>query len=101
MTGAGGWADVVKEFEARTNQRLDLVEHPEQVKEPAIAYAVMSFGMRKGRFTGRTLSEFFNASRKDALRARQIINGLDRADLIATYWSGLTRALLGSMMGGQ
>lgn len=90
---AANYAIVVGEWETRTGQKFNLVAHPEQAKDRAIAYAIMSFGMRRGTFTGRKLSDFFNADRQNAVRARQIINGNDRAATIAQYWSGIVTAL--------
>jgi putative chitinase len=63
----------------------DLVLHPEQALQPGIAYRIMSFGMRRGSFTGKKLGDYINAGGSDYKQARRIINGLDRADLIAGY----------------
>jgi putative chitinase len=89
------YPELVEKFEKSSNPitRFDLVAHPDQAKEPAIAYAVMSYGMRHGRFTGHKLADYFTATRQDPNGARQIINGHDRAGLIAEYWSGLVMAL--------
>jgi hypothetical protein len=94
---AANYQTIVGEWETRTGQKFNLVAHPEQAKDPSIAYSIMSFGMRKGTFTGRKLADFFNNDRQDPVRARQIINGLDRANVIATYWSGIVTALRGSV----
>ncbi len=47
-------------------------------------------GMTKGKskfgdFTGKALEEYFNASKTDWINARRIINGKDKAELIASY----------------
>ncbi len=84
---------IAGEWETRTGQKFNLVAHPDQAKDRAIAYSIMSFGMRQGNFTGRKLADFFNANRQDPVRARQVINGLDRANVIADYWSGIVTAL--------
>ncbi len=76
---------VIAAFELRTGQQFDLTGTPEQAKDPAIAYCIMSAGMRLGWFTGRKLADFINESRYDPVRARQIINSLDCADVIAGY----------------
>ena len=90
---ASNYPETVRAFEGDTAQGFNLVARPEQAKDPAIAYAIMSYGMRMGRFTGARLSTFFNSQRQDPLNARRIINGLDRAQLIAGYWSGIVTAL--------
>jgi hypothetical protein len=84
---------VVGDWETRTGQNFNLVSFPEQAKDPAIAYSIMSFGMRAGRFTGVKLSNYFNVDTQNPVEARRIINGTDRAQLIAHYWSGIVTAL--------
>lgn len=59
--------------------------YPEQALEPATAYRIMSVGMRDGLFTGARLGKYINATRCDYLQARRVINGMDRAELIAGY----------------
>ena len=61
------------------------LKQPALVLEPANAYRVMSIGMRKGLFTGRSLSKYINDTGCDYVGARYIINGKDRADDIAAY----------------
>ena len=76
-----------------------LLIHPEQALNPPIAYDIMSFGMRNGSFTGVGLSDFINGSQSDYVDARQIVNGLDQADLIAGYASTLESLLRQSSAG--
>lgn len=59
--------------------------HPEQALLPDVAYRIMLAGMRCGTFTGRKLADYFTPQRTDYSNARRIINGLDRAELIAGY----------------
>ncbi|KPF70793.1 hypothetical protein IP88_11300 [alpha proteobacterium AAP81b] len=53
--------------------------------EPGLAAKIMFKGMTEGIFTGRKLSQYFDATKEDWLNARKIINGLDCADKIAFY----------------
>jgi predicted chitinase len=68
-----------------------LVKNPELALEPDTAYTVASLGMREGLFasdtTGKAMSlpRFIEGSKCNYRHARQIINGLDRADEIAGY----------------
>lgn len=66
--------------------RLDLVSSPQLALVPAIAYTIMSIGMHEGMYTGKALKDYgpFNGN-YDYLYARQIVNGLDRAPMIADY----------------
>ncbi|MGH7155028.1 MAG: hypothetical protein ACREF3_13975 [Acetobacteraceae bacterium] len=56
---------------------------PDKALEPAIAYQVMSVGMRTGAFTGLGLSRFIQGDKCEYYYARQIINALDQARPIA------------------
>lgn len=64
-----------------------LVTSPESALDPAVAYRIMSVGMRRGAFTGRKLAHYFTAEGGDYINARRVINSLDRAELIAGYAS--------------
>lgn len=72
---------------------VDLIAHPERALELPIAVAVLFDGMSEGWFTGRRLSQFFNASTDDAVGARRIINGQDKANLIAGHHRAFLAAL--------
>lgn len=73
-----------------------LIIHPEQVLQPDIAYKIMSYGMRKGSFTGKKLSSYINDSVCDYKNARRIINALDKADLIKGYAEKLEKCFTSS-----
>lgn len=68
-----------------------LLVAPERALEAPIAYDIASLGMREGRFAsdkkGRSMSlpRFINGSGCNYRHARQIINGLDRAEEIERY----------------
>jgi putative chitinase len=47
----------------------------------------MFTGMMDGSFTGKKLSDYFNPTTASWTSARRIINGLDKAQLIASYGS--------------
>lgn len=50
-----------------------------------VAATILIEGMRLGRFTGRKLDDYFAAGKTDRIGARRIINGRDRAELVAGY----------------
>ena len=64
---------------------VDLVAAPDRAMELPVATQVMFHGMIAGTFTGRKLSDYFDGERQDWVNARRIINGLDKANLIADY----------------
>jgi putative chitinase len=71
-----------------------LLDNPELTLKPETAYAIMSYGMRHGAFTGRRLAQFFNSTQTDYLNARKIINGLDQAPKIQGYAVALEKVLI-------
>lgn len=69
---------------------IPLLQHPELALEPEHAADIMFEGMTKsvsfkGDFTGKCLEMYFNVDKEDWTNARRIINGLDKAELIAEY----------------
>lgn len=72
---------------------VDLVNNPDLALDPAIAYKIMSYGMRHGTFTGVGLSRYIHGDVCDYVSARRIINGTDVAERVAGYAVGLEAAL--------
>lgn len=73
---------------------LDLIKEPQLVQEPAVAARILVQGSMLGTFTGKKLGDF--ATFKDM---RRVINGTDRADMIAGYAGKFLAALQASDMG--
>ncbi|TWB19529.1 putative chitinase [Rhizobium sp. ERR 1071] len=71
-------------------------DNPDQALDPTKAVEILFDGMTNGRFTGKKLSDFFNATVTDWLGARQIINGTDRAADIAGYAKKFLAAIEGA-----
>lgn len=65
--------------------KLDLVNKPELVLDLDISVRIMYYGMTNGTFTGKKLSDYFNKTKEDWVNARRIINGTDKAQLIAGH----------------
>lgn len=76
----------------------DILKDPDKLLNPSIAYQVISYGMRNGTFTGKRLSNYIDGERCDYHDARRIINGLDRAALIAGYAVALEGVLRTSLI---
>src|SRR5690606_4349340 len=64
---------------------IDLVKSPELALDPKVASFIIVYGMKNGTFTGKKLSDYINDKIIDFRNARRIVNGLDKADTIATY----------------
>lgn len=81
ITGRDNYARIGKAL----GMGYGLTTDPDAALDPAIAYRIMSGGMRNGLFTGRKLNDFVNVERCDYVNARRIINGIDCSDRIAGY----------------
>ena len=78
----------------------DLVGNPDLVKEPRIAAFILVDGMKNGVFTGVKLGDFIGGGKADYTSARTIVNGTDRASLIAGYATDWEKKVPG-LMGGN
>ena len=76
---------------------VDLVNQPELALDHKIAADIMVVGMTQGKFTGKKLSDYISRGvRAEFVNARRIINGTDKANLIADYAVKFMNALLNS-----
>jgi len=64
---------------------IDLVGNPDLALVPNTAAHICVRGMKDGLFTGRKLSDYDRPTGYDFVKARAIVNGNDRAELIASY----------------
>lgn len=69
---------------------VDLLKNPELALVMENSIKIMFEGMLRGAssfgdFTGRSLEQYFNEKTNDAIGARRIINGSDKAELIKGY----------------
>lgn len=65
--------------------KVDLFNNPDLALEHNIAKQIAWLGMTKGIFTGKKLADYFNIEKTDYIGARRVINGTDKAQLIAGY----------------
>lgn len=63
----------------------DFVSNPKLLLKPEIAAKVLVIGSRDGWFTSKKLSDYITLQKSDFKGARKIINGADKASLIAGY----------------
>ncbi|MFC4624245.1 hypothetical protein ACFO1V_03215 [Daeguia caeni] len=64
---------------------VDFVSNPKLLLEPKYSAEIIVVGMRDGWFTGKKLSDYITLQKSDFKNARRIVNGTDKADLIAKY----------------
>lgn len=76
----------------RTNYRRFGIENtPDDAMKPEVAARIMRDGMEQGAFTGKKLADYLPG---DYVNARRIINGRDKAELIAGYARNFEVALI-------
>lgn len=78
--------------------KIDLLNKPELALDLEISVKILFEGMLKGAslrgdFTGVSLEQFFTSTKEDWVNARKIINGLDKAEMIANYAKQFYNAL--------
>lgn len=71
----------------------DLVKTPDLAMRPDVAAAILFYGMVEGWFTGKKLGDYFGPGVSNPVGARRIINGTDRASMIAGYHGSFVVAL--------
>ena len=75
-------------------EAADMDTNLDRALEPKIAVAILFYGMSRGSFTGKSLHTFIGGHTCDFYHARQIINGMDRATLVAGYANKFHKAVV-------
>lgn len=78
---------------------VDLVGNPALAAQLDHATTILIDGMMLGTFTGRKLPDYMTGAKKDYANARRVVNGTDRAGLIAGYARAFETALAGAGYG--
>lgn len=64
---------------------IDLIANPERLYDYQVAANSHVYCMMAGAYTGVKLSKYVNSGKTDFPNARRVINGTDKAELIAGY----------------
>jgi hypothetical protein len=80
---------------------VDFVHNPALALRQDLAFKILTFGMQEGWFTGKKLSDYINAHEKEYKEARRVINGQDKAPLIASYAESFEVMLKESLSSGN
>lgn len=81
-------------LKAKEELGIDFIKDPTLAMIPEHAAKILVVGMKQGWFTGKKLSDYITLKKSDFYNARKIINGMDRAELIAGYARDYDAALL-------
>jgi putative chitinase len=103
LTGTANYARATTRLRALgvLAESEDLTATPDLVLEPFVGAVITVLGMLEGWFTGRKLRDHLPAAptRAQYREARRIVNGMDRADLIAGYALAFDAALAAGQWG--
>jgi len=67
--------------------------------DPPIASQIIFQGMLEGWFTGKKLGDYVNETVTDYYNARRVVNGTDKADMLAGYAESFEQALRAARYG--
>jgi predicted chitinase len=70
-----------------------LYDDPSLALQPEVAARILYEGMIHGLFTGSRLADYFIGQREHWVEARKIVNGMDRAAMVAGYGQRYDAAL--------
>lgn len=86
--------EVVRDMQTFDIGVIDFMDHPEFALLPINAAQIALSGMVNGWFTGKRMSDYLNGQSPDYINARRIINGTDKAELIAGYAESFEQSIL-------
>ncbi len=84
----------------RTNYRKFGIENtPDKALKLDKSIFILFDGMIKGMYTGKKLSDYFDKNTDDPVNARRIVNGTDKAKLIAKYYENFLDSIKAARSG--
>lgn len=92
-----GYVQLTFEFNyqrATDELNVDFITDPTLAMVPKHAAMILIKGCRDGWFTGKKLGDYITLKRSDFVGARAVVNGSDRAELIAALATDYDQALL-------
>lgn len=91
------WRDIYEKLTAAAKKQgynWDFVNDPELLLNMEPSIWATFYAMQSGLYTGKKLSDYFNSRISDPRNARKIINGTDKAILIAGYYDKFLKCLV-------
>ena len=85
------WEENYRKFSKLLKE--DFVKYPDKVMEINNSFFILTYGFKNGTFTGKKISDYITDNKKDYRGCRRCINGMDKADLIASYAENFEKIL--------
>lgn len=76
-----------------TRLGVNFIDSPDLIAASGTAAIVAAFGLAGGTFTGVGIGRYVNSKQTDFVNARQTVNGLDKASVVAGYAQSYRRTL--------
>lgn len=94
LTWLGNYGQFTARLSHVLGEPVDLINHPDIILEDdAINAYITVVGMKEGLFTGRAMKDYISGDEVDYVNARRVVNGTDKASLIAGYAKHFEEAL--------
>jgi hypothetical protein len=94
LTWLGNYGKMSAHLSSTLNKPVDLINDPDLIiKDDRINAYITVVGMKRGMFTGKKLENYIDEDSTDYVNARRIVNGMDKASLIAGYAKHFEEAL--------
>lgn len=100
-----GWRFIGRGFVQLTGRRnyefYGIDDNPDAAQEPDRAAEILVKGMVDGTFTGISLWRYLSGEEFNAVAARAVVNGSDKASLVARHYDAIYQALLKAKLSDQ
>jgi len=94
LTWLGNYGQFTARLSNVLNRPVDLINNPDIIlKEDDINAYITVVGMKEGLFTGKSMNDYITEDKTDYVNARRVVNGTDKANLIAGYATKFEEAL--------
>lgn len=88
------WLENYKKATAKNSKGWNFILNPELALQVEPSIWICFEGMLNGWFTGKKLINYFNGIQENPIEARRIINGKDKAELIAGYYNKFLKSIV-------
>lgn len=88
------WRDIYEKLTKANKKGWDFVNNPELLLTMECSIWATFHSMLTGLYTGKKLSDYFAQNSNNPVAARRIINGIDKAELISSYYDKFKKCLI-------